>query len=80
MTRYAAISALAGAHVPDGAVGSHTALGDCHATLHVLFGLLRREGERIVCGITVDDTNQSFTGDHGFGAWLRPVLVARSSS
>jgi hypothetical protein len=68
LTQCASVNALADGHVPDGAIRSHTALGDCYATLHILRALLRREGGRLVRGITVDDTNPSFTGDHGFGA------------
>ena len=71
---HSTIPALAELHVPGGAIGSHTALGDCHATLHILAGLLRQEGERIVRHITVHDTNQSFTGHHVIGARPRPTL------
>jgi hypothetical protein len=56
-------------------IGSHTALSDCYATLHILLGLLRREVGRLVRGITVDDTNLSFTGDHGFGGRCVPACT-----
>ncbi|MEV0695712.1 3'-5' exonuclease [Streptomyces sp. NPDC050388] len=70
---HSTIPALAELHVP-GAVGLHTALGDCYTTLHVLAGLLRQEGERIVRRFTADDTNRRTTGEHVPGARPRPVL------
>lgn len=58
---HSTLAALAELHVPD-AVGLHTALGDCYATLHVLDGLLRQEGERIIRRCSRDNSDQRIAG------------------
>ncbi|MEU2930596.1 3'-5' exonuclease [Streptomyces sp. NPDC007251] len=69
---HSTIPALAERYVAGGPIGSHTALGDCHATLHILAGLLRQEGERIVRRVTLDDACR--TGNHMPGA-LPPLTL-----
>ncbi|MFI2206776.1 3'-5' exonuclease [Streptomyces sp. NPDC020192] len=71
---HSTIPALAELYVSGGPIGSHTALGDCHATLHILVGLLRQEGERIVRRVTLDDAHRSISGNHTPGALPRLAL------
>lgn len=71
---HSTLSTLAEMYVSGGVVGSHTALGDCYTTLHVLDGVLRQEGERIARYFTLHDTHQYTAGNDTPGAWLRPAL------
>ncbi|MFE7394798.1 exonuclease domain-containing protein, partial [Streptomyces sp. NPDC057582] len=71
---HSTLPALAERYVPGGALGSHTALGDCHATFHVLAALLRQEGEKIARRSILDDTHRRTTGAQAPESRPRPAL------
>lgn len=71
---HSTLPALAELYVSGGASGAHTALGDCHTTLHVLASLMRREGEKIGRGFILDATHQRTVGAYAAGTRPRPTL------